>query len=409
MPDPPAHQAPDALPTGAELTALDPAFRADPYPVLAHLRAREPVHYDRPIGRWILTRSADVERWLRDRTTSVDPRNANEGTFMRIFARFQNLSLLFQDPPAHTRLRALVSKAFTPRAVEQLAPRIRQIVDDLLEAVARRDRFDLIEAFAEPLPVIVIAEMLGIDPARRHDFKRWSDGQALGLSPLLTAEQQAARAQSVAELEAYLWAALAERRADPRDDLISALIAAEEAGDQLTDREIVTMCTLLLTAGNVTTTDLIGNGVWLLLRHPEQLRMLRDDPSLIANAVEEILRFESPVVRTTRISMGDAEFGGGPIHRGESVLASLAASNRDPAGTPEPDRFDITRPDIRHHSFGGGVHYCLGAPLARLEAQLAIPALLRRFPRFRLAQEQPLEWRAIPGFRGLASLWVRAD
>jgi cytochrome P450 len=327
---------------------------------------------------------------------------------MRIFTRFQNLSLLFQDPPAHTRLRALVSKAFTPRAVEQLAPRIRRIVDDLLGAVAGRDRLDLIEAFAEPLPVIVIAEMLGIDPARRHDFKRWSDASALGLSPLLTADQQAARAQSVVELEAYLWAALAERRANPRDDLISALIAAEEAGDQLTDREIVTMCTLLLTAGNVTTTDLIGNGVWLLLRHPEQLRMLRDDPSLIANAVEEILRVESPVVQTSRIAMGDAEFGGCPIRRGESVLASLAAANRDPGATPEPDRFDITRPDIRHHSFGGGVHYCLGAPLARLEAQLAIPALLRRFPRLRLAEES-LEWRAIPGFRGFARLWVRVD
>jgi cytochrome P450 len=408
MSDPPAHPAPAAAPTGAELTAVDPTFRADPYPVLARLRAREPVHYDRPIGRWILTRSDDVERLLRDRTTSVDPRNADEGTFMRIFARFQDLSLLFQDPPAHTRLRALVSKAFTPRAVDQLAPRIRQIVDELLGGVAGRDCFDLIEAFAEPFPVIVIAEMLGIDPARRHDFKRWSDASALGLSPLLTAEQQATRAQSVSELEAYLRAALAERRADPRDDLISALIAAEESGDQLTDREIVTMCTLLLTAGNVTTTDLIGNGVWLLLRHPEQLRILRDDPSLIANAVEEILRVESPVVQTTRIAMDPTEFGGCPIRRGESVLASLAASNRDPAGTPDPDRFDIARTDIRHHSFGGGVHYCLGAPLARLEAQLAISAVFRRFPRLRLADES-LEWRTIPGFRGLARLPVRVD
>ena len=168
------------------------------------------------------------------------------------------------------------------------------------------------------------------------------------------------------------------------------------------------MCTLLLAAGNVTTTDLIGNGVWLLLRHPEQLGRLRDDPSLIANAVEEILRFESPVVQTARIPMGSGEFGGCPIHRGESVLASLAASNRDPGRYPEPDRFDITRPDVHHHSFGGGAHYCLGAPLARLEAQLAIPALLQRFPRLRLADE-PLEWRAFPAFRGLARLGVRVD
>ncbi len=400
--------ASDAVPTGAELTALDPAFRADPYPVLERLRAREPVHYDRVIGRWVLTRSDDVERLLRDRSMSVDPRNANEGTYMRIFTRFQEFSLLFQDPPAHTRLRSLVSKAFTPRAVERQAPRIRQIADELLGAVARRDRFDLIEAFAGPLPVIVIAEMLGIDPAHRHDFKRWSDGQAMGLNPLLTADERAATQQLDAELQAYLRGALGERRADPRDDLLSALIAVEEAGDQLTDREIVTMCTLLLAAGNVTTTDLIGNGVWLLLRHPEQLGRLRDDPSLIANAVEEILRFESPVVQTARIPMGSGEFDRCPIHRGESVLASLAASNRDPGRYPEPDRFDITRSDVRHHSFGGGAHYCLGAPLARLEAQLAIPALLQRFPRLRLADE-PLEWRPFPAFRGLARLGVRVD
>jgi cytochrome P450 len=208
-----------------------------------------------------------------------------------------------------------------------------------------------------------------------------------------------------AQLEAYLRGVLAERRAVSRDDLMSELIAVEDGGDQLTDREIVTMCTLLLTAGNVTTTDLIGNGVWLLLRHPEQLQALRDDPSLITSAVEEILRCESPVVQTTRIPMTPAAFGGCPIDRGESVLASLAAANRDPDRHAEPDRFDITRPDAHHHSFGGGAHFCLGAPLARLEAQLAIPALLQRFPRLRLADE-PLEWRAIPGFRGLVRLPV---
>jgi cytochrome P450 len=408
MSDRPAPDVSDAVPTGAELTALDPAFRRDPYPVLARLRAREPVHYDRVIGRWVLTRSDDVQRLLRDRTMSVDPRNANEGTYMRIFTRFQEFSLLFQDPPAHTRLRSLVSKAFTPRAVERLAPRVRQIAAELLGAVTGRDRFDLMEAFAGPLPVIVIAEMLGIDPAHRHDFKRWSDGQAMGLNPLLTADERAAVQQSDAELEAYLRGALAARRADSRDDLLSALIAVEEAGDQLTDREIVTMCSLLLAAGNVTTTDLIGNGLWLLLRHPEQLRALRDDPSLITNAVEEILRFESPVVQTARIPMGSGEFGGCPVQQGESMLASLAAANRDPGRYPEPDRFDITRSDVHHHSFGGGAHFCLGAPLARLEAQVAIPAVLRRFPRLRLVDEA-LDWRAFPGFRGLAKLWVLVD
>ena len=403
-----APDAPDRVPTGAELTALDAVFRADPYPVLANLRQREPVHYDRVINRWVLTRLQDVDRVLRDRAMSVDPRKANEGTYMRIFQRFGNFSMLFQDPPAHTRLRALVSKAFTARAVERLAPRIRQISDELLAAVAGRGCFDVIEAFAGPLPVIVIAEMLGVDPADRHEFKRWSDWEAMSLNPLLTAEQQAAANEANAELGAYLQRTIATRRAAPRDDLISALIAVEEAGDQLTDTEIMTMCELLLAAGNVTTTDLIGNGIWLLLRHPDQLRKLRDEPGLITSAVEEILRFESPVVQTARIAMGDMEIGGCPIHRGESILTSLAAANRDPDKYREPDRFDITRRDVHHRSFGGGAHFCLGAPLARLEGQVAIPAFLQHFPRVRLADE-PLEWRALPAFRGLARLWVEVD
>lgn len=405
MTDEHAHDAPDSVPTGIELTALDPAFRADPHPVLARLREREPVHYDRALDRWVLTRPDDIDRVLRDRTMSVDPRKANEGTFMRIFDRFHDFSMLFQDPPDHTRLRALVSKAFTPRAVERLAPRIREVVDELLGAVTGRDRFDAIEAFAGPLPVIVIAEMLGVDPADRHDFKRWSDGQAMSLNPLLTEDQRAAVKETGEELREYLRGVLAARRADPGDDLISAMLAVEEAGDQLSDNEIVTMSELLLAAGNVTTTDLIGNGIWVLLRHPDQLQKLRDDPPLIANAVEELLRFESPVVQSVRIPMDDIEIGGCPIRRGESVMSSLAAANRDPGRYPEPDRFDVARGNVTHHSFGGGAHFCLGAPLARLEAQLAIPAFLQRFPRLRLADE-PLEWRALPAFRGLAKLWV---
>ena len=201
---------------------------------------------------------------------------------------------------------------------------------------------------------------------------------------------------------------LAARRAAPRDDLISAMIAVEESGDQLTDSEIVSMCMLLLTAGNVTTTDLIGNGIWVLLRHPTQLKKLRDDPSIIANVVEEILRYESPVMQAVRIPMTDMEIGGCSIRRGESLMLSLAAAHRDPDQCPDPDRFDVARPDIAHHSFGGGAHFCLGAPLARLEGQLAIGAFFQRFPRARLAAE-PLEWRELPAFRGLAKLWVEID
>src|SRR5262249_61213165 len=220
------------------------------------------------IPRWALPRPQDMARVLRDAARSADPRKATGGTYMSIFQRFGTFSMLFKAPPEHTRLRGLVSKAFTTRAVERLAPRIRGIVRELLDAVAGRERFDVIEALAGPLPTIVIAEMLGIDPADRHDFKRWSDAEARGLNPMLSDEEMATTAQLGAELAAYLERTIAARRAHPRDDLISDLIAVEEGGDRLTDDEIVIMCELLLVAGNVTTTDLIGNGLWLLLRHP---------------------------------------------------------------------------------------------------------------------------------------------
>ncbi|PYM16111.1 MAG: cytochrome P450 [Candidatus Rokuibacteriota bacterium] len=406
MPDRP-DTSPEHLPTGVELTALDPTFRADPYPVFARLRESGPVHRDDDIKRWVLTSHDDVDRVLRDRTMAVDPRKATPGTYMHLFlsTRGREHSMLMQDAPAHTRLRALVSKAFTAPRVERLAPRIHDIIDGLLDAVEGQESFDLIEAFAGPLPVIVIAEMLGVDAADHRDFKRWSYWIGMTLNPRLTDGERAGIAAAIEESDTYLERVIAERRGQPGEDLISAMILAEEQGDQLTDDEIVTMCRLLLAAGNLTTTDLIGNGVWTLLRHPAELQKLRDDPSLIKNAVEEILRFESPVVQTARIPMKDLEVGGCPITSGESVLSFVAAANRDPAVYPEPDRFDVSREDVHHHSFGGGAHFCLGAPLARLEAQMAIAALVRRFPHLRLADE-PLDWRAIPAFRGLAGLRV---
>jgi cytochrome P450 len=398
---------PDRIPTGVELTALDATFRTDPHPVLARLPRDEPAHYDGVINRWVLTRHDDVERVLRDRKMSLDPHKANERTYMRLFLPppGQAANMLFSDPPDHTRLRALVNKAFTPRAVERLAPRIRRIIGELLDPVAGGEGFDLIEAFAGPLPVIVIAEMLGIDPADRDDFKRWSELDVRTFNPFLSDEERATVSSALGERDAYLRRVLARRRAEPREDLLSALIAAEEAGDRLDDDEIVTMCELLLVAGNVTTTDLIGNGVWILLRHPAELDKLRADPSLIDNAVEEILRFESPVVQSVRIPTADFAIRGCPVRRGESVVVFLTAANRDPEVYPEPDRFDVTRRDVHHQSFGGGVHFCLGAPLARLEARLAIGALLERFPHLRLADESPV-WRGLPVFRGLAKLRV---
>ena len=245
--------------------------------------------------------------------------------------------------------------------------------------------------------------MLGVDPADRADFKRWSDDGVMAFDPLLTPEMRERVTESNAELEAYFHKVIEERRADPQADLISSLIGVEEDGVRLTDEEIGTMCALLLAAGNVTTTDLIGNGTLALLQNPDQLQKLRDDPQLIRNAVEEMLRYDSPVVETGRIPLAGVEISGCPIAAGESIVPVMGAANHDPAVYPDPHRFDITRADTHHQSFGGGIHFCLGAPLARLEAQLAINALVRRFPKMRLTGE-PLQYRRIPGFRGLIRL-----
>ncbi|HEV8574806.1 MAG TPA: cytochrome P450 [Dehalococcoidia bacterium] len=398
----------ETVPSGVQLTALDPTFQADPYPVLAKLRELDPVHHDTTLQRYVLTRHDDVEELLFDRSLSVDPRNAAPGTFEAMFGfgdPDRQPSMLFSDPPYHTRLRALVSKAFTAKAVEQIRPRIQEVVEELLDAMEAEREVDLIETFAGPLPTIVIAEMLGVDPADRADFKRWSDIGVMNFNPLLTPEERVLVNEAGEAMDAYLRRAVEERRERPRDDLITRLVHAEEGGDQLTDDEIVTMCSLLLAAGNLTTTDLIGNGMLALLRNPGELRKLRDDPSLIKNAVEEMLRYDSPVIMSGRTPLQDAVIAGREIGAGQSVTPILGAANHDPTVYPEPDQFDITRENTSHHSFGGGVHYCLGAPLARAEAQIAVGALVSPFPNMRLS-ESPLEWRRVPGFRGLKRLPV---
>lgn len=395
------------VPTGVAVTSLDPQFQRDPDPVLDELRSRDPLHHDEQLQRWLLTRHDDVDALLRDRSLSADPRNGAPGTFMANFVDpdGREPSILLLDAPEHDRLRALVSKAFTPRAIEQMGGRIQEIVDQLLDDVAGAEGFDLIGDFSGPLPTIVIAEMLGVDPADQADFKRWSDDGVMSFDPLLSPELRERSNASREELQQYLGRAVTERRTQPRADLISQLIAVEEDGVRLSDEEIVTMCALLLAAGNVTTTDLIGNGVLALMQRPDQMRKLHDDPLLIKNAVEEMLRYDSPVTETGRIPLKATEIRGCPIAAGESLVPVMGAANHDPAVHPDPHRFDITRKDTQHHSFGGGIHFCLGAPLARLEAQLAIGTLVRRFPDLRPADE-PLEYRRIPGFRGLVRLPV---
>ena len=395
-----------------EYNPFDPAMRADPYPVLRELRSQEPVHPSGFIeGSYLLTRYADVLSVLRSPRASAD---RSQATAVQQLQQAQPEELgplggaqtmLTADPPDHTRLRTLVSKAFTPQAVEAMRPRIQRLVDELLDAVAQAGRMDIVADLAYPLPVIVIAEMLGVAPEDRERFKRWSDDIAVTLDPIVPPEALERAQVSAQELVDYLREVVGEHRASPRQDLIGALIAAEEQGDRLTEDELYATCMLLLVAGNETTTNLIGNGMLALLRHPDQLARLRDDPSLIEPAVEELLRFDSPVQATARVALDETEMDGQTVRPGELFVTHLAAANRDPAQFPDPDRLDIARSDNRHVAFGYGVHFCLGAPLARVEGQLAIGTLVRRFAGLRLLTEEP-EWRETVILRGLKALPV---
>ncbi len=386
---------------------MDPEFVADPYPTYHRLRAEEPVHHN-PLGFWVLTRYEDVVATLRD------PRAIKEPIAAFVAARFGapvpsvGFSMLDRDPPDHTRLRGLVSKAFTPKMVEQLRPDVQALVDGLLDRVEGAGTMDLIEEFAYPIPVTVICLMLGVPVEDRERFKQWGLDIARGLDAImLPPDSEVARRSMVSRLALaeYFRELIAERRATPRADVLSGLIAAEEAGDRLSEHELLATCILLLIAGHETTVNLIGNGTLALLRHPDQLRLLRERPALIGGAVEELLRFDGPVQRTARIPDADITLRGCTIPKGELVMPFIGAADRDPAQFPDPDRLDITRTDNRHIAFGLGIHFCLGAPLARVEGQIAINTLLRRLPRLALATERPV-FRQSLTLRGLESLRV---
>jgi len=386
---------------------MDPEFVADPYPMYARLRSEDPVHHS-AAGFWVLTRYDDVVAALRD------PRLAKEALAAFVAARFgqpvpaMGLSMLDRDPPDHTRLRGLVSKAFTPRVVEGLRPRVQQIVDGLLDAVEAKGSMDLVEEFAYPIPVNVICEMLGVPIEDHERFKGWSLDIARGLDSILLPTDSDVPRRSMASRSAladYFRELIARRRAAPRGDMLSDLIAAEEAGDKLSEHELLATCILLLIAGHETTVNLIGNGTLALLRHPDQLRRLREDPALIGGAIEELLRFDGPVQRTARIPSEDVTIAGHKIAAGEMVMPFIGAADRDPAQFPEPDRLNITRAENRHVAFGLGIHFCLGAPLARIEGQIAIATLLRRLPRLALATDRPA-FRPSLTLRGLEALPV---
>ena len=387
---------------------MDPEFLADPYPTYHRLRDEDPVHHS-PMDFWVLTRYEDVAAVLRD------PRFIKEPIVSMVAARFGvsvppgvGLSMLDRDPPDHTRLRSLVSKAFTPRVVEGLRPRIQKMVDDLIARAEAVGTMDLIEEFAYPIPVNVICEMLGVPVEDHERFKGWSLDIARGLDSVWLPPESEIPKRSGAARHAigdYMRGLIAERRASPRGDLLSALITAEEAGDKLSEDELIATCILLLIAGHETTVNLIGNGTLALLRHPEELRRLRETPGLITSAVEELLRYDGPVQRTARITSTAVTIGGRTIPQGEMVMPFIGAADRDPSQFPDPDRLDLGRADNRHIAFGWGIHFCLGAPLARVEGQIAIDTLVRRLPRLALVNDEP-EHRQSLTLRGLKALPV---
>jgi cytochrome P450 len=393
---------------------FDPHYIADPYAFYARLRQTAPVH--RATLRdgqtlWLVTGYAEVEAAFADPRIVKDPRNARSPEDLARLpvlpeaTRYLRSHLLYRDPPDHTRLRRLVSKAFTPRMVQQLRPRVQAIADALLDAVAGRGEMDVIGDYAFPLPITVIAEMLGIPAADRDRFRDWSDALLTAIPPLPPRPESLAAAEG---LRQYFEARFEERGRAPADDLITGLLQAEEAGDKLTRQELHGMVYLLLLAGYETSANLIGSGTLALLQHPDQLAKLRSDPALLPAAVEELLRFCGPVATSTiRYAAEDVTLGAKVIPKGDMVLVVVMAANRDPARFPSPDTLDITRADNKHIEFGHGNHYCLGAPLARLEGEIALGALLRRMPRLRLnVAPEGLTWRPSFLMRGLVKLPV---
>ena len=396
--------------SGVAYNPLSGRMAQDPYPEYAKLRERDPVHRSRLANAWVFTRYTDVDAILRDhRNFSSDPRKRELSKRQRAaLPSPDDYTMLFLDPPDHTRLRSLVNKAFTRRAINALEPNVRALLQGLLDGVEDpASGFDLMEAVAHPLPVIVIAEMLGVPPEDRARFRVWSNQRARLLEPTISQKEREVAAEAAKALDEYFTPVIETRRAAPQEDIISALAQAEEAGDTLTEREMLTMLRLLLVAGNETTTNLIGNGMLALLRHPDQLERLRADPSLIPAAVEELLRFDSPVQTDFRGAVRDCEVNGFPVRQGQGVITLLGAANRDPEAFEHPDRLDVGRAGGNHLSFGRGIHHCLGAPLARLEGRIVLETLLERFSSMRLLSERPA-FRNSVVLRGLRSLPVAA-
>jgi cytochrome P450 len=391
------------------LDPFAPALIEDPYPTYARLLEAEPWEHQ-PSAYWVVSRYADVRTVLYDpRFSRADFRErarsmVGEGPL----ASMSELFLLFRDPPDHTRLRRLVGQAFTPLAVERMRQQIGTAVDDLLEPLLDSSTFDLIAELAYPLPVTVISALLGIPTNDREQFRGWSSALADGMEAMSRARPDAlARGNgAVEEMTTYLSHLVAERRLEPRDDLLSDLIQARDGDDRLSEAELLATALLLFFAGHETTVNLIGNGLLALMRDASQLTLVRNDPRLVGNAVEELLRFDSPVQRSFRSTAEEVVLGGQRIPCGARVMALIGAANRDPRRFVDYDKLDVRRQDAKHHlSFGGGIHYCIGAPLVRLEAELTLTRVLQCLPRIAI-DDVPVQWRANLIFRGLEHLQV---
>lgn len=387
-----------------------PSFQSDPYPSYAALRAEEAVHFSPALQAWVLTGYEECAQVLRDNETfSSNPRTATGPLAdalqqqLREFPLGEVPTVLNSDPPVHTRLRTLLNRAFTPGAIEGFRPRIEEIANSLLAVPSTGEHFDVIASFAQPLPVIVIAELLGVPSSDRDYFKRWSTAIASTTNILNSPEVLDTAREAMVELVAYMDGIVTQRSNAPDADLLTALVMAEEQGQRLSHEELLAFSILLLLAGHETTTNLIGNGLLAFAENPTQVAYLRSAPALMPSAVEELLRFDSGVQGVVRFTNKQVQLGGATIAEGSTVLPLIGAANRDPQQFEDPEALDFSRRSNRHLSFGRGVHFCLGAPLARLEGQIAFSALLKRFPEFRIA-ESGIERSGTLILRGLSRL-----
>lgn len=395
-----------------ELSAFDPVAKEDPHARLTPLREQCPVFRDQTAKTWFLSNYADIRGVVNDRTMWRNGEHAEDGSFARFLINQdkthlppgERQSILTMDDPDHARIRNPLAKALYAR-VAKARPKIDAIVSEVLDTVQGKPAFDLIEDVAIPIPIVTIARILGVDDTRLGEFRDWSEGLILGLNPVRSPAETEHMTRSVAAMDNYFTELMAARRAKAEDDLVSDMVKLQAEGAQLNDVELRINLQALLVGGNLTTTDLIGNGVRQFLLNPDQKDLLVAQPALAPQAVEEILRYEGPVDITGRVLAEDREIAGCPMKKGQSIMVGLRGGNRDPSVFVDPDTFDITRKGTPHLSFGGGAHICIGAPLARMEAVSFFSTFFQRFPTVRLTDAPP-QWRALPFFRGLETLPV---